>query len=98
MRESACDVDPPPADRAHTSIDDLFARALSNTWLESTLQVNDWSDDWCDFFSKHRLGQQAEMILEKHGDTELVAKVERLRVGLRERSVERPKAHQQAWS
>lgn len=57
----------------------------SDTSLETTLQINDWSDDWCDFFSKHRLGQQAKMIVEKHDDEELAAKVDRLRVGLRER-------------
>ncbi|CAM9293297.1 unnamed protein product [Ectocarpus sp. 4 AP-2014] len=56
-----------------------------NTWCGESLQINHWEDDWCNFFSKHRLGQQAEMILEKHGDHEVVAKVEKLRVNLRER-------------
>ncbi|CAN0446532.1 unnamed protein product, partial [Hapterophycus canaliculatus] len=54
----------------------------SNTWCGKLLQINDWKEDWCDFFSKQRLGQQATTILDKYGDEEIATKVEKLRVHL----------------
>ncbi|CAN0076678.1 unnamed protein product [Scytosiphon promiscuus] len=57
----------------------------SNTWCGTLLQKNDWNDDWCDFFSTQRLGQQSKMILDKYGDKEIATKIEDLRVNLRER-------------
>lgn len=61
---------------------------LRDNWCGATPQVNEWCDDWIDFFAKHRLQKQASMIVQSHKDKQLAARVDELCSVMRERYVE----------
>ena len=40
----------------------------------STPQINTWTDDWIEFYSKHRLGYQLELASRRYGDSAILEK------------------------
>jgi fructosamine-3-kinase len=40
----------------------------------STPQINTWTADWIEFYSKHRLGFQLELITQRFGDSAIYDK------------------------
>lgn len=59
-----------------------------DNWCGATPQVNEWCDDWVEFFAKHRLHKQASMIVQGHKDNQLAARVDELCNVMRERYVD----------
>ncbi|KAL6649088.1 hypothetical protein ACP70R_013312 [Stipagrostis hirtigluma subsp. patula] len=50
---------------------------VDNT-IGSTPQINTWTADWIEFYSKHRLGYQLELISRRFGDSAIYEKGQRL--------------------
>ncbi|CAD6201648.1 unnamed protein product [Miscanthus lutarioriparius] len=50
---------------------------VGNT-IGSTPQINTWTDDWIEFYSKHRLGYQLELASRRYGDSAILEKGQRL--------------------
>ncbi|ONL92941.1 Protein-ribulosamine 3-kinase chloroplastic [Zea mays] len=50
---------------------------VDNT-IGSTPQINTWTDDWIEFYSKHRLGYQLELASRRYGDSAILEKGQRL--------------------
>jgi hypothetical protein len=40
----------------------------------STPQINTWTADWIEFYSKHRLGYQLELASRRYGDSAIYEK------------------------
>ncbi|VAI25323.1 unnamed protein product [Triticum turgidum subsp. durum] len=50
---------------------------VENT-IGSTPQINTWTADWIEFYSKHRLGYQLKLISQRFGDSAIYEKGQRL--------------------
>ncbi|KAJ1299098.1 hypothetical protein BS78_01G505100 [Paspalum vaginatum] len=50
---------------------------VDNT-IGSTPQINTWTADWIEFYSKHRLGYQIELASRRYGDSAIYEKGQRL--------------------
>ncbi|KAK3150277.1 hypothetical protein QOZ80_3AG0231150 [Eleusine coracana subsp. coracana] len=50
---------------------------VDNT-IGSTPQINTWTADWIEFYSKHRLGYQLELVSQRFGDSAIYEKGQRL--------------------
>ncbi|KAG2555231.1 protein-ribulosamine 3-kinase, chloroplastic isoform X2 [Panicum virgatum] len=50
---------------------------VDNT-IGSTPQINTWTADWIEFYSKHRLGYQLELASRRYGDSAIYEKGQRL--------------------
>uniref|UniRef100_A0ACD5WRH7 Uncharacterized protein n=1 Tax=Avena sativa TaxID=4498 RepID=A0ACD5WRH7_AVESA len=50
---------------------------VENT-IGSTPQINTWTADWIEFYSKHRLGYQLELISQRFGDSAIYEKGQQL--------------------
>ncbi|CAM0870406.1 unnamed protein product [Alopecurus aequalis] len=50
---------------------------VENT-IGSTPQINTWTADWIEFYSKHRLGYQLELISQRFGDSDIYEKGQHL--------------------
>ncbi|XP_066347646.1 protein-ribulosamine 3-kinase, chloroplastic-like [Miscanthus floridulus] len=45
---------------------------------DPTPQINTWTDDWIEFYCKHRLGYQLELASRRYGDSAILEKGQRL--------------------
>ena len=43
-------------------------------FFSSTPQINTWTADWIEFYSKHRLGYQLELASRRYGDSAIYEK------------------------
>lgn len=56
---------------------DRFGFDMNNT-IGTTPQINDWCDDWIEFFREQRLECQLQLIDERYHDQELLSSAERI--------------------
>ncbi|OEL37527.1 Protein-ribulosamine 3-kinase, chloroplastic [Dichanthelium oligosanthes] len=57
--------------------DNGYGFHVDNT-IGSTPQINTWTADWIEFYSKHRLGYQLELASRRYGDSAIYEKGQRL--------------------
>ncbi|RLN18353.1 protein-ribulosamine 3-kinase, chloroplastic [Panicum miliaceum] len=57
--------------------DNGYGFHVDNT-IGSTPQINTWTADWIEFYSKHRLGYQLELASRRYGDSTIYEKGQRL--------------------
>uniref|UniRef100_A0A0D9VNQ3 Protein-ribulosamine 3-kinase, chloroplastic n=1 Tax=Leersia perrieri TaxID=77586 RepID=A0A0D9VNQ3_9ORYZ len=57
--------------------DKVYGFYVDNT-IGSTPQINTWTADWIEFYAKHRLGFQLELITQRFGDSAIYDKGQRL--------------------